>query len=241
MRVLAIVHQRDAGPGVFTDRIRARGTLETWYPAEDPEAPDPSGFGAALTFGGAMHADQGTDHAWIDTEISLLARLLDQRVPTLGVCLGTQLLAAAAGAEVRRAAEPEIGWREVELTGAGAADPVLGSLPDRFSAFQWHSYETALPPGAVALARSPVCLQGYRVGSHAWGIQFHAEVTAADAAHWTDHAAAEPAAIRVGLDPALLRAQTAPRIEAWNRLGRALCGRFLTAVESARLGAGRPT
>src|SRR6185503_12329339 len=126
VRVLAIVHQRDAGPGVFTDRIRARGTLETWYPAEEPEPPDPEGFGAALTFGGAMHADQGADHAWIATELSLISRLLDLRVPTLGVCLGTQLLAAAAGAEVTRAAEPEIGWREVELTGAGAADPVLG-------------------------------------------------------------------------------------------------------------------
>jgi GMP synthase (glutamine-hydrolysing) len=232
VRVLAIVHQRDAGPGVFTDRIRARGTLETWYPAEEPEPPDPEGFGAALTFGGAMHADQGADHAWIETELSLISRLLDLRVPTLGVCLGTQLLAAAAGAEVKRAAEPEIGWREVELTGAGAADPVLGSLPDRFTAFQWHSYETALPPGAVPLARSPVCLQGYRIGSHAWGIQFHAEVSAADAQHWISDYRSDPDAVRIGVEPGRLREETATRIAAWNEAGRELCDAFLDYAAS---------
>jgi GMP synthase-like glutamine amidotransferase len=232
VRVLAIVHQRDAGPGVFTDRIRARGTLETWYPAEEPEPPDPEGFGAALTFGGAMHADQGADHAWIETELSLISRLLDLRVPTLGVCLGTQLLAAAAGAEVKRAAEPEIGWREVELTGAGAADPVLGSLPDRFTAFQWHSYETALPPGAVPLARSPVCLQGYRIGSHAWGIQFHAEVSAADAQHWISDYRSDPDAVRIGVEPGRLREETATRIAAWNEAGRELCDAFLDYASS---------
>jgi len=205
VRVLAIVHQRDAGPGVFTDRIRARGTLETWYPAEEPEPPDPEGFGAALTFGGAMHADQGADHAWIATELSLISRLLDLRVPTLGVCLGTQLLAAAAGAEVTRADEPEIGWREVELTGAGAADPVLGSLPDRFTAFQWHSYETALPPGAVPLARSPVCLQGYRIGSHAWrrAVRGCAERVQPVASRARDECAAGVSTPRVGV-PAVL-------------------------------------
>jgi len=232
VRVLAIVHQRDAGPGVFTDRIRGRGTLETWYPAEEPEPPDPEGFGAALTFGGAMHADQAADHAWIATELSLISRLLDLRVPTLGVCLGTQLLAAAAGAEVTRAAEPEIGWLEVELTGAGAADPVLGSLPDRFTAFQWHSYETALPPGAVPLARSPVCLQGYRIGSHAWGIQFHAEVSAADAQHWISDYRSDPDAVRIGVEPATLHEETARRIAGWNEAGRELCDAFLDYAAS---------
>ena len=84
-------------------------------------------------------------------------------VPLLGVCLGAQLLAEATGGEARRAAEPEIGWREVTLEPAAADDPLLGALPERFDSFQWHSYEALPPAGATLLARSAVCAQAYRL------------------------------------------------------------------------------
>ena len=113
------------------------------------------------------------------------------------------------------------------LTGAGEADPVLGALPDRFTAFQWHSYQCALPAGAALLARSPVCLQAYRVGDHAWGIQFHAEVSAADAQHWITDYRSDPDAIKIGLQPGPLHEETARRIAAWNEKGRELCDAFL--------------
>ena len=244
MRVLSISHERDAGPGVFVDTLTAAGAEhDEWFVAEGgPPAADPTGYDAVMVFGGSMNADEEAKYPWMVAEKTLLGELLDRGVPLLGVCLGAQLLAECAGGRAIPAREPEIGWPEVELTVAGRSDPLTSGLSSVFEAFSWHGYECLLPERATILARSAACTQAYRLGdAPVWGIQFHAEVTAADAAHWTDHAAAEPAAIRVGLDPALLRAQTAPRIEAWNRLGRALCGRFLTAVESARLGAGRPT
>jgi GMP synthase-like glutamine amidotransferase len=84
------------------------------------------------------------------------------------------------------------------------------------------------------LARSSVCPQAFRVGELAWAIQFHAEVSLGDAAKWIDDWRQDEDAIRVGLDADALRAQTRERIEAWNQLGRELCGRFLDQVGATR-------
>lgn len=233
MRALAIVHQEDTGPGVFVGVMAARGVeLETWRPAIEP-APDLERYGAVISLGGAMNADEDARHPWLRTEKDVLAALLASRMPVLGVCLGAQLLAAAGGASVRRAGEPEIGWYEVALTEEAGGDPVLGAMPARFKAFEWHSYEAGLPAGAVELARSAACSQAFRAGERAWGIQFHAEVTAAIVDGWIVGYRADPDAVAMGLDADALRAETRERIGAWNELGRDLCGRFLDAAATA--------
>lgn len=235
MRVLAIVHQRDAGPGVFADAIRRRGAaLDHWIPPEEGAPPRPApDYDGVLVLGGAMHANQERLHPWLRQEKALLRELVERDVPVLGVCLGAQLLAEAAGAPPRRAREPEIGWYEVEVSAQGAADSLLGPLAPRFSAFQWHSYELGLPEGATALAKSDVCLQAYRIGDRAWGIQFHAEVSAADVGAWLDDYAGDEDALRMDLDVDGLRDRTEAAIEGWNALGRSLCGRFLDAATRA--------
>jgi GMP synthase (glutamine-hydrolysing) len=231
MRALAIVHQPDAGPGVFADSIRSRGVeLDRWLIAEEPAPADPLTYDAVLTFGGAMHADQEAEHGWLADEKALLAELIRQGVPLLGMCLGCQLVAEAAGGSARRASEPEIGWHELELTPEAADDPLLRGLPQRLEAFQWHSYEATLPPGATALATSPVCLQAFRLQGPAWGIQFHAEVSPADVEHWIDDYRSDPDAVRIGLDPEALRERTRASISEWNELGRSLCGSFMDAA-----------
>jgi GMP synthase-like glutamine amidotransferase len=229
MRALSIAHQADAGPGVFTDVMRAHGVEHDIWTRSDTEAPpaDPAGYDAVLVFGGAMHADQEDRHPWLREEKAMLRDLIDRRLPLLGVCLGAQLVAEAAGAPARRAAEPEIGWHDVEVTDAGVHDPLLAPLAPRFEAFQWHSYEFPLPPGATPLARSAVCLQAYRLGDSVWGIQFHAEVTAADADAWIDDYRSDEDAVRTRVDPEALRRQTDQSIDTWNEVGRALCERFL--------------
>jgi GMP synthase-like glutamine amidotransferase len=231
MRVLAIVHQRDAGPGVFADAIRSCGAeLEFWMPpgAEAPPR-DPRGYDAVLVFGGAMHVDQEDRNPWLSGEKRLLEGLLGEPVPVLGVCLGAQLLAEAAGAAPRPASLPEIGWHEVELTPEAVSDPLLAPLAPRFLAFQWHSYEFPLPPEATLLARSASCLQAYRLGDAAWGIQFHAEVTREDAETWIDDYRSDEDAVRL-VDPEELRQRTRSEIARWNALGRGLCERFMTTV-----------
>jgi GMP synthase (glutamine-hydrolysing) len=229
VRVLAIVHQRDAGPGVFAEAIaEAGGVLDEWTLAERPQPPaDPLGYDGVLVLGGAMNVDEGERHGWIAEEEALLRELLARDVPLLGLCLGGQLLAAAAGAEPRRASRPEIGWHPVEVTPEGEVDPLLGPLAPSFEAFQWHSYEFPLPPDAVPLARSEVCLQAARFSERAWALQFHPEVSRADALHWVEDYRSDPDAIRIGIDPALLGPETAEKIDAFNQLGRDLCRRWL--------------
>jgi len=233
VRVLAIVHQRDAGPGVFGEAIVAMGgELDEWTLAERPEPPgDPFGYDAVLVLGGAMNVEEGDRHGWIAEEEALLRELLEREVPLLGLCLGGQLLAAAAGSRARRACRPEIGWHRVDVTREGEDDPLLGPLAPSFETFQWHSYEFPLPPGAVPLAESEVCLQACRLGERAWALQFHPEVSRTDALHWIEDYRADPDAVRIGVDPAVLGPETEGKIDTFNELGRELCRRWLRAAE----------
>ncbi len=225
--VLAIVHQPDAGPGVFADAIRRSGAeLDEWMIRDGaPPRRDPRDYSAVLSLGGAMHVDQTQAHPWLDRERALLRELVQERVPVLGVCLGAQLLAQATGGEARRAAKPEIGWYDVQISSEGAGDPIMGPLAPSFVALGWHSYEFYLPQDASLLARSTACIQAFRVGDRAWGIQFHSEVTRRDLFSWIDESDEDPDANGVDLDE--LRARSERSIEDWNELGRQMAERFL--------------
>jgi GMP synthase (glutamine-hydrolysing) len=229
LEVLSIVHGGDVREGVFAEPVRERGhRLVEWTPAlRTPPPRPPEDYGAVFVFGGAMHADQEEQHPWLRDEHELIRGLIDAGTPVLGVCLGAQLLAKAAGAHVGPLAEPEIGWLPLELTDAGARDPVLGRLPRSFDAFQWHYYAFDVPEGGEELARNPVCSQAFRLGEHAWSVQFHPEVTLAQVERWLDDPS-DPCPDREGL-----RAQTRERIGEWNELGRTLCAAFLEVAESA--------
>jgi GMP synthase (glutamine-hydrolysing) len=233
VRVLSVIHQPDAASGVFADAARERGAeLTQWnIAAGSPPPAPPESYHAVLVFGGAMHVDQEDRHVWLREENSLLQGLLERGAPVLGVCLGAQLIAKAAHAKVGPAREREIGWYDVELTPEAADDPIFSGLPERFAAFQWHSYAFELPPGGVALARNPLCLQAYRLGETAWGIQFHAEVTRASLDDWISSSRPPDDG---GLDLERLRAETAAKIGAWNRIGKRICTRFLDVASSSR-------
>jgi len=222
MKVLALTHGPTVGPGVFGAEVAVAGhELQECHvasggrPSQDADA--------ILVFGGGMHPDQEEQHPWLLAEHRFLVDALARETPVLGVCLGAQLLAKAAGAAVQPAGDPEVGWLPVELTEAAAADPVFATAPTRFDAFQWHHYTYDLPAGAVELARSDSCTQAFRLGA-AVGIQFHAEVTETQIGRWL---AEDPADVD---DADALRAATRERIAGWNELGRSLCRRFLASI-----------
>lgn len=114
MRALAIVHQRDVGPGVFADVLSGRGwELDHWLIAEGRNPPrDPLDYRAVITLGGAVHADQEAAHPWLAREKILLGQLLVRPVPLLGVCLGAQLLGELQDRRRARPASRRLaGWR----------------------------------------------------------------------------------------------------------------------------------
>ena len=226
MRVLSVVHEdTDTGGGGLFERVALeRGErLDRWFTADGARAPGaPTDWDAIMVFGGAMHPDQDAEHAWLADETAFIEGALAARVPLFGVCLGAQLVARAARAQVGPAEEREVGWREVGLNDDGAADPVLGVLPQRFTAFQWHYYTYELPVGAVELASSRAARQAYRLGNRTWCVQFHPEVERHMLDHWFDVGREE-----LGKPVEEIAAETDRHLDTWNAHGRALCGAFL--------------
>ena len=171
MRVLSVVHDPavTGGGGLFERVVVDRGDhLDRWLVANGDATPgDPGRWDAVMVFGGAMHPDQDAEHPWLRSEVGFIRKALEQGVPTIGVCLGAQLIARAAGAWVGLAEAGEVGWFTVELNEDGRRDRVLGVLPQRIEAFQWHYYTFELPEPAVQLAASASARQAYRIGDRA--------------------------------------------------------------------------
>jgi GMP synthase-like glutamine amidotransferase len=229
MRVLSVTHGPTVPGGVFDDAVENAGhVLERWL-VPDGGVPAPArDYDAVMVFGGSQHPDQDDHFAWLAHEEAFLREVLAEEVPVFGVCLGAQMLARAASASVGPASAPEIGWHEVSLTGEGAADPVLGVLPNRATVFQWHHYTFSLPPDATPLAESTICLQAFRLADRpAWGIQFHAEVTQTMVEAWTDEDPDD-----LPMPPSVLRVESEARMEGSNAQGRALAEAFLREASS---------
>lgn len=236
MRILSVLHPGGGHSGLLRDAAAAGGhELVEWTPGDGDDLPAALGdFDGVAVFGGGMNLPDQERLPWLTGEIELLRDALAAGLPILGVCLGAQLLVAAAGGEVHRVDAPEIGWLEVERLPAGDADPVVAALPARFTAFQWHSYACRLPAGAVELARSPVCPQAFVLGGSAWGVQFHPEVTPDVLEEWIDDYDSDPDAVRLGFDPIAARAEVPARIGPWNAIGRDLFGAWLAAAARVR-------
>ena len=235
---LVIEHIAEEGAGAFADWLPASGLeLVTHRVHVDGPAPRalPEGYDALVVMGGAMGVnDADTTHPWLRDELALLRDAVAAGVPTLGVCLGAQLLAAACGGVVDRARTgPEIGVRRIHLDERAAADPLLAGLPPVTNVVQWHWDEVvALPPGAALLAGSPQCPhQAFRVGPSAWGLQFHPEARPSMVRRWAEQDADR---LRTeGLDPDEVAAEAAAAWPDAARTWAPVAGRFAKFVQDA--------
>jgi GMP synthase (glutamine-hydrolysing) len=179
MRILVIQHDADKGLGLFTAPL-ASHELEIQFAGRGEIGL--SGHAAVIALPGVANPDDATDA--IDATRDVLREALRQGLPILGICLGAELLAEAAGGATGPC-RPEWGYREVSLAEAGRDDQLLADLPPQFDVFQAHDYGFELPPAAIALAHSPAALQAFRVGDNAWGVQFHPEPTLTMLDGWT--------------------------------------------------------
>jgi GMP synthase (glutamine-hydrolysing) len=232
VRFLSIQHPKADEAGTFALAARDAGHVyDEWCPGLGAPAPaDPAGYDGIVVLGGEQNVRDVLRLPYLQDEIALIGEALERRQPLLGVCLGAQLLVAAAGGEVVRVSEPEIGWYEVQTLPAGAADPLFGALPERFDSYCWHSYGVELPAEAVLLARSAVSIHGFRLGDCAWGVQFHPEVTREILLGWFASHRDDPDAVAMGFDPQVAEAELGGRLGAWEALGRGLFGAFTAAA-----------
>jgi GMP synthase-like glutamine amidotransferase len=140
---------------------------------------DTGGVDGLVVMGGPMSAASDEGFSTRAAELALVGDALEQGVPTLGICLGAQLVALAAGGRVFPGESgAQIGWDMVELTPESRSDRLLSGLPGRLPVLHWHGDTFSLPAGAIRLAtdhRYPN--QAFRVGTTAWGLQFHPEIT----------------------------------------------------------------
>ncbi len=183
--LLVLQHIACEPPGVYEDELRAWGaSLDRVQMDEGDPLPDWRRFNGIIVMGGPMGAYEDDRFPWLSTEKRLISEAVLAGVPLWGVCLGSQLLAAALGAAVAPGPEPEVGVLPVLRTERASDDPVFSLLPDEFPALQWHGDTFGLPPGAVQLARSTAYEHQAFVAGRAYGLQFHIEVDAALAAEW---------------------------------------------------------
>lgn len=131
-----------------------------------------------IVLGGPMGVYESALFPFLKQELRLIEQALKARKPILGICLGSQLLAVALGAQVTKGRQKEIGWRTVTLTEQAREDPLWKGVEPAFMGFHWHGDLFEVPRGAGLLASSVLTArQAYRYGENAYGLLFHIEVT----------------------------------------------------------------
>jgi GMP synthase-like glutamine amidotransferase len=187
-RALVLQHLPVEHPGSVGRRLADAGVeLVTVELDHGEPIPDLARFDLLVVMGGPMDVWEESLHPWLAGEKAAIRQwVTGSPRPFLGVCLGHQLLVDALGGEVGPMDRPEVGVVPVDLAPPAAADPVFAALGPRIHGLQWHSAEVrSVPDGAVVLATTPACaVQALRIGSCAWGIQFHVEAGPTTVPEW---------------------------------------------------------
>jgi GMP synthase (glutamine-hydrolysing) len=186
-RLLAIQHEEEAPPAWLGEWWAERGlTVDVVRADLGRPVPERVEHDGLVVLGGYMGATDDTEHGWLAPTRDLLARAVEDGVPTLGVCLGYQMLAVALGGTIgRNPAGPAVGLRPITLADAGRLDPLLAGS-DQCRAIHYNQdVVTSTPDGATVLATGPDgSIQALRFAERAWGVQFHPETTPAIFALW---------------------------------------------------------
>lgn len=195
--------------GVIGNALRARGhALQVFQAGVDDLAPiaeNPADL--LLILGGPIGVYETEAYPWLEAEIALIRQRLAAGGKMIGVCLGAQLIARAAGARVY-AGTREIGWAPISSTPAGQDSALAELATAHWEVLHWHGDTFDLPPGAQLLASTAaVQNQAYAIGNHVLALQFHPEVMPRDIEAWLIGHTVELA--KAGVDPRTIRARTA--------------------------------
>lgn len=235
MKCIAVYHVRFEDLGTFEAPISAHGYQISYRhaasaPLSEAEWRDTD---LVIVLGGPIGANDASAYPWLYNEIRGLQLRLEQRRPTLGICLGAQLMAVALGGQIVRRADAsnaaafEIGWSPLEIfAGAGPLERLSG-VP----VLHWHGDNILLPHGMApsAMTAGTPC-QAFQVESHLLGIQFHAEFASAELEQWLTGHAVE--LHHNGVDLEQLRADTYRYGNGLELAGRALVHDWLSGLKT---------
>ncbi len=191
---------------------------------------DLGGYDGLVVLGGPMNVDEVDLYPYLIPELKAVEEAMDGKMPMLGICLGSQLIAKALGARVRKNRVKEIGWYNIMPTKEAADDRLLSKLSGAEKIFQWHGDTFDIPDGAVHLARSADCEnQAFKYGDNVYGLQFHLEVDKPMIKRWL----ADPVnveelnGLKGVIDPEGIRRETDIYIDGLKELGASVFSEFI--------------
>jgi GMP synthase-like glutamine amidotransferase len=230
-RILVLQHAPGGFLGALEQPLLDAGfEIHTWRTLEEPAPPLHVGeIDGLIGLGGIMNPDEDVAYAWLEEVRAMLRQAVAREIPTLGVCLSTQLMAQALGGSSGPLGRLRVGFLPVEFQAGD--DPLFGGLPDTLRPLSWHEYVAVPPPGATVLAAADGTAQAIRFAPLAWGVQFHAEL-AGHVDHWFE-SAGDPLRAR-GVDVQEIVDEIPEMVETWQPYGEMIGARF------AALAAGQP-
>ena len=179
-QVVVLQHAKCEAPGLIARALERKGySLKTVHTFTGEAVPEELGGAAGLVImGGPMGVYEHERYPFIRGEMRLIENALSKDKPILGVCLGSQLLASALGASVRKGEQKEIGWHRVTLSESSRQDSLTGGMGGSFMAYHWHGDIFDLPADSTRLASSRLTTtQAFRYGNKTYGFLFHMEIT----------------------------------------------------------------
>lgn len=225
---LVIQHTPMAHLGGFEPVLAARGwQVRVIEPGDIGGAADDADL--VIVLGGDEAVYDLDSYPHLEAEIGFLKRRLEAEQPTLGICLGAQLMAEALGGRVSKGKSDVIGFRRVDLTEAGKDSPLrhFAGIP----LMQWHGDSFRLPAGATRLASSAeYSNEAFRMGDYALALQFHPELVGEMYEQWIADGASELAALDI--DPDDLRAQRDEHGAAMQAATAAMLGEWLDTLQT---------
>jgi GMP synthase (glutamine-hydrolysing) len=230
-KILVLQHHPGETLGAISEALQT-AALAWQYVRGYSGQPIPTNLKGAeglIVMGGPQGVYEQDKYPYLRDEIALVRSAIEERKPVLGICLGSQLIAAALGAHVAPGPAREMGWYPVRLAPEAHDDPVFCGLPDSFTTAHWHGDVFDLPAGATALASSEMtACQAFRHGENVYAILFHVEITEPMLRVWVRGSAADLERARIDGDAILAEAER--RVSAMEPIAETIFGRWAAMV-----------